>query len=365
MWPVSKFVKEMNATPAQLSMPVETVCDETGKEVTGVLIRKDDEDSELKVRVFRREVGDLESHLSMSSQQLRERQATELARTYEDDLRKVWPAGMSKPGSVLTIKELKARRDAWQEEKDRKEAEEVALRTAMPQAEPTPVVKQEQEAAGEDEQEDENEEPEEEGPGIQLPSAEAEQSKRRKKGVKGKARGKGKPPKGSGKGKSASGRSAAQLPLRPQQPTASAPQVASLAFLQGGTEASSAPSQREHGQESAAGSDGRLGSSKSSRIRRLTPRSKLFEKARYWRETIKVSEILEEGLWGREVWQAGQTLSALQRTHSGEVDVVLLQQHLSVCQAAQEPRAGVGECRSLLDFQFSPVFLAQPDMITR
>ena len=52
-WPLPKFTKELGMTPAQLGSVVETIQDELGKDVQGVMI-KDPEAAELKVRVFRR-----------------------------------------------------------------------------------------------------------------------------------------------------------------------------------------------------------------------------------------------------------------------------------------------------------------------
>ena len=108
-WPVAKFQKEVGMSPSQLSIPTETIQDEAGKDVQGILLRAS-EDAELKVRVFRRVVGDLESHLSASSSQLREHQATELAKSYEEDFMKVMPAGFSKPNAVLSVENVIGKR---------------------------------------------------------------------------------------------------------------------------------------------------------------------------------------------------------------------------------------------------------------
>eukprot|EP00971_Amphidinium_carterae_P348538 6490548-Amphidinium_carterae.3 len=65
-------------------------------------------------------------------------------------------------------------------------------------------------------------------------------------------------------------------------------------------------------------------------------RQKVMGKAQTWRESINVHEVMESNAHGREIWQAGQTLSALERTHPGDVQTVLLKEHLSLAKTAQD-----------------------------
>eukprot|EP00971_Amphidinium_carterae_P092925 1839709-Amphidinium_carterae.1 len=48
-------------------------------------------------------------------------------------------------------------------------------------------------------------------------------------------------------------------------------------------------------------------------------RQKVMNKAQTWRESINVDEVMSANAHGREIWQASQTLSALERTHPGDL----------------------------------------------
>ena len=332
-WPLSKFQQHFEATPSQLCAPVETIQDEMGKDAQGVLMRPA-EDAELKVRVFRMAFGDLAEHLSMASSQLREGQATDLAKMYEDDLRKVMPAAMSKPSSVLSLPELEEKQRQWKLAKERKLEEQAALQAALPPP-PQPANTDQKDVAqtkieegnldDDDDDDDEDETPD--GPGIQLPSASV--------AGKGKSKGKNKgKQKNKSKGKGKGGVAAVVQRAAGSAATSSTSIMPSLNVLPSGDEGSRPSEEEQTEQRSVAGSQ--ASGSRWGGLRRLTPRSKLFAKAEHWRSVIKVERVLEEGSFGRAIWQAGQTMSALERTNPGEVPVVLLRELLTLCKAAQD-----------------------------
>ena len=209
---------------------------------------------------------------------------------------------------------MQAKRTAWQAERDAKAAEEAALRAAIPPAPPGPEalaleVKQEQHEKESEEDEEEEEVPE--APGIQLPSQGTSQGKGKKKGdqrKKGQSKGKASPKakaKGKGGPKSPFRAEAARRFARIPGPSTSAASsstacpAAALNFL---TETNAASTADGEGTPPASEAQTEAGSTSSKR-KRLTPRSKLFTKARGYRETVKVKKVLEEGtLWEREIW---------------------------------------------------------------
>ena len=81
---------------------------------------------------------------------------------------------------------------------------------------------------------------------------------------------------------------------------------------------------------------------------RLSPRSKLLEKARSWLENLKISNILGSVClgsgWddkkppqqGTVLWQAQQTYQSLKSTNPGDPETLLLGTHLALARKAQD-----------------------------
>ena len=72
----------------------------------------------------------------------------------------------------------------------------------------------------------------------------------------------------------------------------------------------------------------------------LSPTDKYGSKIRSWLEQIKIGDMLEGKLLGREVWGAEQTLKALEEECGVTADSVLLKAHLDVANVAKDPLAG-------------------------
>ena len=61
-------------------------------------------------------------------------------------------------------------------------------------------------------------------------------------------------------------------------------------------------------------------------------------KAKQYPVDLKLRNILENQSWGHKIWQAGQTLESLQRTHPGDPSTVKLEEFYHLCKAAEESR---------------------------
>eukprot|EP00971_Amphidinium_carterae_P351925 6492339-Amphidinium_carterae.1 len=129
---VDKFKADFQFTPEELGMTVDTIEDESGKKVAGVMLRpKDDSHEVLKVEVFRTSVGDFAEVLSPWQHQLRGKQAESLSASYTNDLRTTWPAPLQKPGTALSAAEMHEKVSKHRDTLEAKRLEAEALASAL------------------------------------------------------------------------------------------------------------------------------------------------------------------------------------------------------------------------------------------
>ena len=261
----------------------------------------DDTESILKVRAFHTSIGDLADLLQMHGGQLRQDQCRDFAKSYQCDLDKVLPKGLTKPQSCITSSQLPILAKKHVEEQEAKLKEKQALETLLPAG--LAADAESQLAQPQHEVEEKEEEEEEDNvieatgptPAFALPSEMQSDAKKRSKQQRaGKSAGKG--AGGTGKAGSVAGSKA-----------------------------------RDHGGQAPS-----IASASSSKTRaKLTHKEKLLNKALSWRQTLHVPAVLDGAPLGTKVWGSRQTLTALEKISAGDMDVVLLKSHVELLEQAQ------------------------------
>ena len=295
-----EFQRRFQCTPASLNIVPEILHDDNGSKMTGYIVRDDAEP--LRIKSSYSVKGRLAQLLQPASMMIRPQQASEFAAAYEPDAQKLLPKPLTRPSDCIAlsaIPAMKAKADALREQK---EAEEQALAALVPEPVPdssNPVGAEGNQEQRQEEEDQDDEEDEEEtgalGQGLLQSQQLLDKGKGPKKGKGGK---KGKA-KCKGKGKS--------------KPKGAPPAEADAVSL-----------------VSAASSKLTSGGA------RVSPRAVLLDKAKNWRKALDIKAIMEGVSHGQTIWRAGQTLSALEKTHAGEPEVVLLGAHLNFARLAED-----------------------------
>ena len=275
-----QFASEFGVEAGKIGLAADVLVDCHGQKFSGHLVR---EDGPLQVRCFHSVFSDLGILLQEPSSQLREDQAVQFGSEYVDDARKTLPKDLARPADALTragITEIKERKA--KEAEDRR-IEQEQLATLVPNtASEAGQQRQGEPAAAPPEEESESSESENIGASALLPSAKQRASKG---GHGGKSKGKGKKKAGKQKGR--------------------LPALDACSVASGST--------------------------------RLSPRSKILEKAREWLEVLNLKEILEgTKALGQRIYVATTTLDSLKRTHAGEPLTIALEEHLELAKFAED-----------------------------
>ena len=319
---VALFEEVYKCRPSDLGLPIESLTDTNGQAMQGILVSTTNPKDPLRVRAFFRSGSQLQDDLMRPEQVLRENQTKEFKQIWEQDLAKVQPRALSKPGAAVSMSSLPGKIALFQAEKAKKEKEAKERAEAMANLlpEPLPAVKTEEESEREEAEEEEEEEEEKEETGMLgnlcLPSAQ-----RFKKG------------KGAAKGK-AKAKAKAKCKASPQRLP---PNTSCQRPGPGGETKPAAFSSRDSVSKAslASASSGKRRPSASEKD--ASPTDKVAEKAMSYLKLINISAILEGSATthGREVWQATSTLEVLERESPGSSEAIYLQSHVALAQLCQ------------------------------
>ena len=309
------FKEKFEVAPADLGLEVVSMADERGRQISGVLIA---DEQPLRVRVSHRSSLVLSHLLQPHAHQLRPGQAEEYKERHMADKAKIAPKAFTKPEAAKSLEQIAQAATSFLNEKRAREEERRGLEALM-------VPEPPQEPQQQEEEEEEEEEVMDMAPALMLPAALGCGGK----GAKGKGKAKAGRGKGKGKSKTKGSKQGSNLSRSAAATILAADDAQADADNDTQSVAASAASSAKSGGRS---------SFLSRNLAKGSPRSKLLEKARMWRRTIDIQCVLSKGQFGREVWQANQTLSALERddTASTDIDTVLLKDHLALAKAAQE-----------------------------
>ena len=283
------FEDHFKAKPGEPGMVVDKIHDHAGNEIQGVLVSSQDESKPLEVTAFYRSDCLQTDHLQSPHGQLRAKQTEEYARAYLADIAKLRPRGFQRPSAVPTASEILDKKKALDEAKKRREEEaEVAAKSlatlGLPEGDENP-----------DEEESEEEEPESEDEVVDeverlsamvLPSAKAAVAK------KGKGKGKGRQ------------HGLASSKARPK-PKAKGRMTLGVKRFGAGEPKSSRDGEEGDASTVSAKPGSALGSNAS-----FTEKN---DKVQEYVDEICLSVALDghKKIYGRELWQAQQTLQAM------------------------------------------------------
>eukprot|EP00971_Amphidinium_carterae_P352101 6492428-Amphidinium_carterae.1 len=334
-------------SPDRLGVESETFVDFNGAPIEGVMLDgQGGKMQPMSVYAFYESKGRFEKELQKSGQQLRADQVTEFKKEYEKANRKVLPAALHKHASlrVADVPDMVAdKRRKEEEEQMRKElipaaveqeaAAEAAEEDIQKYRERERVIGAEffftrhhppklenlfqtfRKDAGNAESSEDDVVEEDVGAAVAFPDA------------KPKGKGKSKKGKGRGRGKRvAAGPASGEAPsctrrrLFADASTGAAAGSASAAGAQDNNARSRSPAARTAvtTRSTVAGFSSRA---------RVSPRDKIFGKAREWQRSLTPASVLEEGNLGRKVWQADQSCLALERTHHDHMNTIQLREH--------------------------------------
>ena len=309
----SQFLAKYGVDAGVVNAPVDTVRDDSGAEIHGILVEADKPEDGVEVQSFRTTYTDLQQLLQNHEAQVRCDQASDFCKEYLVHDVKTLPRGFRQK---VSEQELLSRVAKYQAEQKRKADEAAALSTLV-----APELQREaaeKELAEEAEKESTDSEDANEHaaavPGLHLLPVD------KKKGQSGR-KGQGKADRtASAKAKS---KSKAKTDAKGSSPGHS--------FMRLRSKAEDAPTHSRAGDTaSVAGSSASTASKK-----RLTS----LEKSRVHRKVLVLPNILENSKeLGRQIWQAQETMSALDRSprKKNDPDTVLLRSHLQKALQAQD-----------------------------
>ena len=288
--------KQHGVTAQELDMEVETLIDDQGVKISGVLLEDDEEGKGIRVRSFHAVQGLLSQHHQHDEDQLRAGQASDFAAAYLQDCRaQVWPRTFSAKPSHPALKYTQlASAVATVKEKQRLEAEEQSHQSQML---PPDLVKAAKEAQAAEEPDDVVEEAEQVGFRASLSSQLMSAKK-------------------PGKKRKADGEEKAKPPRMWRQATERAAKVPRPVPVASAATAPTSVAGSAKGPASIAGS----AQSKTKK----NARQRHEEKSREWRATIDIRGILEGDAGKRVLWQCEQTLLALEKVDPGNAEATHL-----------------------------------------
>ena len=304
------FKKKFGAEPSALHLPLEKLVDDMNQEHLGVFVLADEEG--IDVKTFQTRLTDLSELLQPWSQQLRQGQGAEYANIYTNDQHKVLQKGLCSKTAVKAS-EIGEKVALHLAEVQRKEAQAAAVASLVP-AETAKEAQQTEAAAaagaaahGDDSDSSDDVVGVDGGPSGSTAGMHLLPSQQAKKAPKGKAS--AKKPKASGMGSGAAKGAGVSEAL--------VTRVGKKQDNRGPSPARSAAS----GVSTA-----------SKKKKRQTPQ----EKAKEWLVTIDPKMVLENSkVYGREIWQAHETMLALERCPEPGHEVVELKAHLRLARLCQ------------------------------
>ena len=291
--------------PTDVGLEYACLSDEKGRPTTGVLLAE--KDTPMRVRVSCHDACQFAELLQESKSQLYPAQVQEYQQHHSAGRDKQLPRAFGRPGSAPDLASLIARVQRFVEEKEAKEKEEQTLEKLVPEAQARPEDAEKEEA--------EEEHALDMAPPSQLPT-----------GLVGKLpRGKAKAKPGAKlQEKTQKSKEKPKLKQTSQMPTV---RVA-------GSEVASS---KIDGDAASAVSSSSARSASSGTKSKGNSVEEQKGKARSAVSNIVLEEVLEQGKWGREIWQSGETLRSLQTKAPAAVETVLLEEHLKLAKAAQAP----------------------------
>ena len=326
-----EFASTFGCDAATAGAPVETLADEAGNKMQGIIVL-DDSCNVLRIRSFHKVHGQTSALLQTREGQLRAHQAQEFAKVYESEVNRSLPKGLLRPSSCLKKSALPEIVRAAVAEAQRV-AEEKAHLEEMKAPDLDKVAEEQPEQAEPQCPEDDDDDAEADVRLLDAPLLPSQQAK--------VSTGKNSKDKKKKKG---DGAKAGKLSPRKERKSSSMTvsfarsAAASAASSLAGSDDKDDDGQSRRSQGSLAAKSHAGSSWKLAKMGRTSSREKLLEKARGWLETIPITKILSGEAWGHRVWQAGETLRSLSSTHKcqGHSDVVLLSAHLDLAKEAQE-----------------------------
>ena len=306
--PVKSFEADHGCTPTSLGLPVDTIIVDQKPE-KGVLMLKSDE---ITVRSVDAVSASLHETLFNGGQQVRADQGAEVYKAWTSDAASR-PKAFSK--TDLTVAQV-AEKARLAKEKRAAEAERAKqLHANLPEKPAEPEV-QEPVAPDEEEEEEVVQKSGLTAP-LLLPSARIPSNKRKPR---------------------------EQSCLSSTEPRKRMKGKTSVATISMPAPSSVAGSLRHDGATTAAASSVGTGVSGKEPKVKLSPDEKSLQKAKEWMDTLVLEKILAglgqkgQSSHGRELWQASQTLEALEHNENlrGSVESVLLAAHVEIGYVAEE-----------------------------
>ena len=313
----SDFVAQHGLDPSLIGLACDELTDERGDVMQGILFADpaaERQDKGIEVELFHTKVSELTSLLQPEAAQIRAGQASDFAAVFKADQHRVEPKSF-KSQHTVSLSDVPAKIEEYRQAQERKREQEQAIATLVPAA--TSEVAGAPPASVEDESSEEGDAQGDVAAGRHLlPSTQSKRGKFGKKIVaKAAAKTKSAAKIKTGAGSAGAGGAHAHAGRGDMPPP-------SLGRYAAGDSASA----RSRSPQSVRSTSGK----------RLSPQ----EKAQMYVQdgVLPVTSILENSKkYGAKVWQAQETLSALERAGSGHIpDAVTLRAHLNVAVKAQE-----------------------------